>query len=197
MRRKNNWGWFRKLHNEEAAHFDCMSVAFRGLCGTEVLLLRFNEFCLQTFGRSSCVRSLPFASTLHIQDNADTKVTHTHFHIPGVVWAFSHSFRAVEECTWLKLRSHSDRSRNLYLDQLWPYYMVRWVGHVACAGEMKGTCRVGIMKGRDHFGDVDFGGSLIQRGTNVGCGQMCQDTVKWRAFVKRAAKDNVTKKGLP
>ena len=81
----------------------------------------------------------------------------------------------------LKPRSRSDRSRNLNLDQLWPYYMVRWVGHVACAREMKGTCRFGSMKGRDHFGDVDFGGSLIQRGTNVECGEMCQDTVKWQA----------------
>jgi hypothetical protein len=56
--------------------------------------------------------------------------------------------------------------------------MVRWVGHVAYAGEMKGTCRIGITKGRGRFGDVDFGGSVIQWGTNVECGEMCQDTVK-------------------
>jgi hypothetical protein len=45
--------------------------------------------------------------------------------------------------------------------------MVRWVGHVACAGEVKGICRMGSMEGRAHFGDVDFGGSLIQRRTNA------------------------------
>jgi len=50
--------------------------------------------------------------------------------------------------------------------------------HVACTGEMKGTCRVGNMKGRDHFGDIDFVGSLIQRGTNAECGEMCEDAVK-------------------
>jgi hypothetical protein len=43
---------------------------------------------------------------------------------------------------------------------------------------MKDACRIGSLKGRDHFGDVDFGDSLIQRGTNVECGEMCQDTVK-------------------
>jgi len=74
--------------------------------------------------------------------------------------------------------------------------MVRWVGHVACAGEMEGTFRVGSMNGRDHFGDADFGGSLIQRGTNAEGAEMCQGTVKRRTFVKTAAKDSVTKKGL-
>jgi hypothetical protein len=42
--------------------------------------------------------------------------------------------------------------------------MVRWMTHVACAGEMKGTRRVGSMNERGHFGDIDFGGNLIQGG---------------------------------
>ena len=47
--------------------------------------LRFGEFCLQKFGRSSCVRNLPFARPVPTQDNADTKDTHTYFHVPGAV----------------------------------------------------------------------------------------------------------------
>jgi hypothetical protein len=92
---------------------------------------------------------------------------HTYFHIPGAVRPFHPSFRKVTECTWLRLRSHSDRPCNLYLDQLWPYNVLRWVGHVAFAGVMRGTCRFGSMKGRYRFGDVDVGGSLIQCGTNL------------------------------
>jgi hypothetical protein len=96
------------------AHFASMSVAFTGLCGCRVSLLQGDEFCFQTFGSSSCMRTRPFARPLPTQDNTGTKETHTYIHMLSVLGALGPSFRAVEEYSWLRPRSHGDRSRNLY-----------------------------------------------------------------------------------
>jgi hypothetical protein len=41
------------------------------------------------------------------------------------------------------------------------------VGYVAYVGEVRGVCRVRRLKGRNHFGDIDVCGRLLQCWTNM------------------------------
>lgn len=77
--RKNNWGWFRKLHNEEAAHFDCMSVAFPGLWGLRYRYCGLMNFvCIGLHLAGLLAWGIRHLQALYLYKTTLTQKLHTH-----------------------------------------------------------------------------------------------------------------------